>query len=173
MSGLSGFGLNALTLLWVVFMFVVSFTFSMAVLVFVLTRLPSTYFRGPRSPRFWAERHPMVRWAGLAGKNLLGVLLVLLGIFLSLPAIPGQGLLTILIGIMLLNFPGKRRLEQRLVSRPQVLRAINWLRDRFGRSPLELDSAMAHAHAKPRGTADLRSLTREGRTGSSGSNCFH
>jgi hypothetical protein len=58
-------------------------------------------------------------------------------------------LLTILIGIMLLNFPAKRRLERSIVSRPKMLWAINWLRDRFGRTPLVLDSAHADAHAKP------------------------
>jgi hypothetical protein len=67
----------------------VSFTVSLTVLIFVLTRLPATYFRGSYSPRFWPNGHPMLHWAGLAGKNLLGVSLVMLGIFLALPAIAG------------------------------------------------------------------------------------
>jgi hypothetical protein len=86
-----------------------------------------------------APQHPIVRWAGLIIKNILGVLLVLLGLLLSLPGIPGQGLLTILIGVMLLNFPGKRRLERRLVSQPKVLAAINALRARFGKPALMLE----------------------------------
>ena len=61
-----------------------------------------------------------------------------LGALLSLPGIPGQGLLTILIGLILLDFPGKRGLERRLVSRPSVLAAINRLRARFGRPAMEL-----------------------------------
>jgi len=64
--------------------------------------------------------------------------LILLGLFLSLPGVPGQGILTILIGVMLLNFPGKRRLERWLVSRPRVLPVINGLRARFGKPPLLL-----------------------------------
>jgi hypothetical protein len=47
-------------------------------------------------------------------------------------------MLTILIGVMLLNFPGKRRLERWLVSRPRVLPVINRLRARFGKPPLLL-----------------------------------
>jgi hypothetical protein len=47
--------------------------------------------------------------------------------------------LTILIGLMLLNFPGKRRLERRLVSRPRILAAINALRAHFGKPALLLD----------------------------------
>jgi hypothetical protein len=86
-----------------------------------------------------AEQHPIVRWAGVILKNVLGTLLVLLGLFLSLPGIPGQGLLTILIGVMLLSFPGKRRLERRLVSRPSVLAAINALRAYFGKPAMRLE----------------------------------
>jgi hypothetical protein len=66
-------------------------------------------------------------------------LLVALGIVLSLPGVPGQGLLTVLLGLMLLDFPGRRRLEQKLLSRPSIVNAINHLRARFGKEPLELN----------------------------------
>ncbi len=68
-------------------------------------------------------------------KNLLGGVLVVLGLVMLLT--PGQGLLTLLIGLMLMNFPGKYRLERWLVTRPGVLRALNWLRARQGHQPLE------------------------------------
>jgi len=51
---------------------------------------------------------------------------------------PGQGLLTILIGVTLLDFKGKHELERKLVRQPSVLRAVNWLRAKAGRAPLEL-----------------------------------
>jgi hypothetical protein len=73
------------------------------------------------------------------GKNIGGILLVALGIVLSLPGVPGQGLLTVLLGIMLLDFPGKHRLEQKLLSRPSIVNAINKLRARFDKKPLELN----------------------------------
>jgi hypothetical protein len=75
----------------------------------------------------------------MVGKNLLGAFLVLLGIVLSLPGVPGQGILTILIGVMLLDFPGKRDLERKLVSRPKVREGIDRLRQRFGKPPLVLE----------------------------------
>jgi hypothetical protein len=53
--------------------------------------------------------------------------------------VPGQGILTILLGIMLLDFPGKRDLEYRLVSQPRVFNTINKLRHRFGKDSLVLD----------------------------------
>ena len=72
-------------------------------------------------------------------KNMLGVALVILGIIMSLPGVPGQGLLTILLGLMLLDLPGKRGWEQKLVKRPKVLQTINQLRGKFGKPPLVLD----------------------------------
>ena len=62
-----------------------------------------------------------------------------LGIVLSLPGVPGQGLLTILLGIMIMDFPGKDRLEQKLLSRPSIVNAINRLRGRFNKPPLVLN----------------------------------
>jgi len=112
---------------------------SVAAVTVVLVRLPATYFRDDYvSPL--ADRHPFVRWSGLILKNILGALLILLGVLLSLPGVPGQGLLTVLIGLMLVDFPGKRRLERRLVSRPSVLAAINAARARFGKAALQVDS---------------------------------
>src|SRR4030042_256684 len=74
--------------------FVLTFVVSLAAVTAVLVRLPATYFREDHGSRLRAQ-HPIVRWAGLIIKNILGVLLVLLGLLLSLPGIPGQGLLTI------------------------------------------------------------------------------
>ncbi len=68
----------------------------------------------------------------------MGLVLVALGVLLSVPGVPGQGLLTILIGFILLDFPGKRALERRLVTRPAVIGAIDRLRARFGRPPMKL-----------------------------------
>jgi hypothetical protein len=87
-----------------------------------------------------AVRRPLVLHVlALFAKNVAGVLLVGLGLIMAVPGVPGQGLLTALIGLSLVSFPGKRRLERRLIRRPVVLRAINRLRHRFQRPPLELD----------------------------------
>ena len=120
-------------------LFVVTFAASIAAVSFVLVRLPPTYFQLAHARDFWADRHRAVRWSGMVVKNLFGFLLVLLGIVMSLPGVPGQGVLTILLGLMLMDFPGKRQLEYRIVSRPKVLQAINRLRARFDRPPMVLD----------------------------------
>ena len=124
-------------LLWGVLIFLVTFTVSIAITVVVLIKLPATYFKAEHGREFWVERHPVLRWGGLVGKNLLGAFLVLLGIVMLIG--PGQGVLTILLGVMLLDFPGKRGLELKLISRPKVLNTINRIRHRFDKPPLLLD----------------------------------
>ena len=122
-----------------VLLFLVTFAISLAIVSFIIVNIPSDYFRKDRPRELWSDRHPAVRLLGVFVKNLLGVVLVALGIVMSIPGVPGQGILTILLGIMLLDFPGKRDLEHRLVSQPRVLNAINKLRHRFGKDRLVLD----------------------------------
>lgn len=119
--------------------FVITFSLSLGVVSFILIKLPANYFRDDHPRDFLSDKNAVLRVAAIVGKNLLGAMLVALGIVMSLPGVPGQGILTILLGIMLLDFPGKRRLEQRLISRPSVLRAVNKLRSRFGKPELLLD----------------------------------
>ena len=121
-----------------VLIFLLTFFISLAIVSFILVKLPPTYFQESHSRDFWVDRHPSIRWAGLIGKNALGILLVVLGILMSIPGVPGQGILTILLGVMLVDFPGKRQLEYKLVSRPRVRETINRLRLRFGKPPLVL-----------------------------------
>ena len=52
--------------------------------------------------------------------------------------LPGQGILTLLVALMLLDFPGKRRLELWLVRRRGLVRGIDWIRERGGRDALRL-----------------------------------
>ena len=71
-------------------------------------------------------------------RNLAGWLFITVGLFLAVPGVPGQGLLTIFIGVLLIDFPNKYRLERWLVTRPGVLPLLTRLRIRFGRPPFEL-----------------------------------
>lgn len=125
--------------------FLVSFVGSLAFTALVIVQMPADYFkgRGRRHTPALAPGHPVVRWLGRLGKNLVGVLLIVVGILLSLPGIPGQGLLTILIGLLLLDFPGKHRLERKLVLRPTVRSTIDRLRRKFGKPPLQLEDLEA------------------------------
>jgi putative transmembrane protein PGPGW len=69
-------------------------------------------------------------------KNLVGLAFVLAGV--AMLVLPGQGILTIVIGLSLMNFPGKHVLERYIVQQPSILRAINWMRHRAGQPPLKV-----------------------------------
>ncbi len=127
--------------LFAVGLFLATFTVSLLVVGFLLVKLPATYFLDSHNRDFWVDRHPLLRTLAHVGKNALGLLLMVVGVMLSLPGVPGQGILTILIGVMLVDFPGKRRLERKLVGRPKVLHAVNRLRARYGKPPLVIESA--------------------------------
>jgi hypothetical protein len=120
---------------------VLMFMVSTAIVTFILVKLPENYFHSSHDRAFLVERHPVLRAIGIFAKNLLGLVLVGGGVIMSLPGVPGPGVLTILLGIMLLDFPGKRSLETRIVGRPRVNNAINALRARFGKPPLMLDES--------------------------------
>jgi hypothetical protein len=109
---------------------------SIALVVVVVINWRADHFRHwpPGASPPGAPEHPLATVA----KNMAGVVLVLLGLVMALPGIPGQGILTMIVGITLIDFPGKRGLERRLIGRPRILRSINRLRTRFHRAPLDL-----------------------------------
>ena len=103
----------------------------------IVSRMSADYFMPDRDPGgTLALRHPALRLFGLILKNLLGVVLLIAG-FLML-FMPGQGLLTIFMGIILTDFPGKRQLELRLVQFSAMHKGIDWIRKKNGQVPLEL-----------------------------------
>ena len=117
---------------------VLMFIGSLVLIPFVLAMLPADYFSHQARPRHrWAAKHPLAWIVYLVIKNVFGVLLVALGLLLLL--LPGQGLLSILAGIILMNIPGKFRLVRWIVRRPTVQSSINWLRRIANRPPLVMD----------------------------------
>lgn len=110
---------------------------SLIAVPWVIVSLPADYFhRGkPRRPAF-ANHSPPVRMMLLIGKNLLGLALVGAGIVFLL--MPGQGVIVILIGVLLLDFPYKKRLERWLITRAPILTLANWIRSKWNKEPLQV-----------------------------------
>jgi len=104
------------------------FFLSIIVLPLILIRLPADYFvRKPHLP----EGHPVIRIILKVIKNIFGLLLLALGFIMLF--IPGQGILTMLFGIALMDFPGKWRLQGRIARTPKVHRSLDWLRQKTDR----------------------------------------
>ena len=101
---------------------------TLLVLPIVVAKLPVDYFTSERRNPLSHQSKPSLFW-GLASviKNLLGLLLILAGLILLV--LPGQGTVTILIGLALTNFPGKYKLERRIASQPAVLKTLNKIRE--------------------------------------------
>jgi hypothetical protein len=102
----------------------------------IVVRLPTDYFKQEeRKPLESWEKTPALRWAMLILKNLLGVILLLAGLVMLLA--PGQGILTIVMSLVLIDFPGKFQLQRWLVTRRGVWRSLNWLRKRAHQPELQ------------------------------------
>ena len=114
----------------------VGFVGSLIAIPLILVRLPADYF-DTRTPRHWMkDRHPLLRLLGLIVKNIVGAVFFLAGF--AMLFLPGQGLLTMLIGISLMDFPRKRELEAKMVGQPTLLGGINMMRQKFHKPPLTL-----------------------------------
>ena len=122
---------------WLGIFSLLMFVGTLVVFPLVIVYLPKDYFvRYDREPAHQKRRHPFVWLVITIFKNLLGASLIVAGI--AMLVLPGQGLLTLLIGATLTNFPGKYTVERWLVSRPAVARTLNRIRDKAGRPRLEL-----------------------------------
>jgi hypothetical protein len=120
-------------------LFLLSLGISFGAIAIVMLKIPANYFSSHYVEDFLPNSPWIVRWGAVILKNVFGILLIGLGIILSLPGVPGQGILTILLGLIMLDIPGKRPLEARIIKRPAVLGAINRLRARYNKPPLVMD----------------------------------
>ncbi len=124
-------------LAWLSIVSAVTFVGSLMVIPWLIIRIPADYFLTRRSllhPR--NSSHPAIRLLVLFVKNSLGLLLVLAGI--AMLVLPGQGIIAIVVGLMLTDFPGKFALERWLIRRPAVLHTMNWVRTKANAPPLRI-----------------------------------
>lgn len=124
-------------LVWIGVGSFVVFIISLLTLPWLVAKIPEDYFvPKKRQPTNWKNQHPVVRLLTLIGKNLLGFGLILAGLFMLF--LPGQGILTLVTGLLLIDYPGKFRLERKIVRTPAILNGLNWLRAKAKKPPLIL-----------------------------------
>jgi len=124
-------------LVWTGILSIITFVGTLLIIPVLVVRIPADYFNSkPRSHDCPGRRRSVIGLVCMVLKNLLGITFVLAG--LAMLVLPGQGIITILIGIMLVNFPGKSALGLRIVRQPRVFRAINWMRAKANRPALEV-----------------------------------
>jgi archaellum biogenesis protein FlaJ (TadC family) len=124
-------------LLWLAIGSFLVFIVSILLIPWIVTRIPSDYFTHPKRQKYlWSDQPLAIRLLFIFLKNILGVILVLGGIVLLL--LPGQGILTILIGLIIMDFPYKYKVEIWIIKHPFILRVINKLRSKVKQQPLEI-----------------------------------
>jgi signal transduction histidine kinase len=119
---------------------IISIAVTLALLIagaVLAVRMPADYFLRAGQRTAGPERHPVLRAVLLVARNVAGIALAILGVLMSLPLVPGPGIILIVIGISLTSFPGKHKLQRRLLGNRWVLKPLNRLRAAFGKPPVQ------------------------------------
>ena len=101
--------------------------FSIIGLGWFISQIPEDYFiHEKRQADNWDKYSSDTRVIIIIVKNVIGIVMLISGLLLLI--LPGQGLLTMIIGLLLIDYPRKFQLEQKIISIPSVFRSLNWFR---------------------------------------------
>ena len=115
------------------------FILSIAGISWFVAQIPDDYFLSTKRQRTkWGQEKPILRLLFLLVKNIVGIFLIFAGLLMIV--LPGQGFLTIVTGLLLINYPGKFKLEQKIVAMPSIFKALNWIRKKANKNPLQRNS---------------------------------
>ncbi|REJ66245.1 MAG: DMT family transporter [Planctomycetota bacterium] len=119
----------------------VPYVIVLATVRLVIVRIPADYFaKKTRGHARFEHLVPPLRWLVLVAKNALGLLFLVAGAIMFV--VPGPGALSMLLGVLLLDFPGKYELERWCISRNSVRRGVDYLRRRAGSEPLIIEDVV-------------------------------
>ena len=110
---------------------------SYGLIVIGMIKIPADYFSSTYVREINKDNHFSIRWTAFIVKNIVGFLMIIAGVIMIFT--PGPGVPTILLGLILMDIPGKRPLEAKLIQRPMVLSAVNDLRAKYNKPPLIMD----------------------------------
>ncbi|MDQ6996743.1 MAG: PGPGW domain-containing protein [Mariprofundus sp.] len=120
---------------WIIAASVVMFVVSLAAMPLIVARIPEDYFTHHGRHRMSQNNHGLAKGLLLAGlKNMFGAMLLVAGFIMLFT--PGQGLLSMLFGLMIMNYPGKYKLECWIIRKPMISRTLNFMRAKQGKAPL-------------------------------------
>tara|TARA_B100002019_G_scaffold261058_1_gene247557 strand:+ start:67 stop:495 length:429 start_codon:yes stop_codon:yes gene_type:complete len=111
------------------------FLFSLLSIKWLVALIPEDYFVTKRVTKIRSQ-NPLIWYLILILKNIVGYSLILGGVIMLV--LPGQGLFTMIIGLMLSNYPGKYIIEKKFIAIPTILKSINWLRRKSNKPPLKV-----------------------------------
>ena len=112
---------------------------SVFMMVLIISFLPEDYFKSENRNLISSvqnSHYPLLKLLVLITKNFFGVLLLLSGILMLV--LPGQGILTIITGLVFMDYPGKYKFERKLLRQKGVINSINWIRSRLSKPSLKV-----------------------------------
>ncbi|HIJ56708.1 MAG TPA: hypothetical protein HPQ03_11370 [Deltaproteobacteria bacterium] len=116
---------------------VLMFLGSLCTIPIILIKIPADYFSSlETNSRINIRDLSFFRLLYLIFKNTVGIAFILAGLIMLL--LPGQGILTIIVGMCLLDFPGKYRLVRNIIRNKTILVTINKLRSKADKPPIEV-----------------------------------
>lgn len=122
---------------WITIASIIGFIGSLVLIPWIAIQIPSDYFSHKKRQKYqWHNYPPIVRLVFILLKNILGVIFIIGGVVMLI--LPGQGILTIILGLLFTDFPYKYKVESWIIKHPVVLRSVNHLRVKVKRSPLEV-----------------------------------
>ena len=122
-------------ILWLATISLFVFIFSLVSIKWLVALIPTDYFVKKDISK--SKKSYSLLWLiSIIVKNIIGYTLILGGILMLV--LPGQGLFTILMGLILSNYPGKYTIEKRIISIPSILKTINWLRKKSNKPRLKI-----------------------------------
>ena len=112
---------------------------SVFMMVLIISFLPEDYFKSENRNLISSvqnSHYPLLKLLVLITKNFFGILLLLSGILMLV--LPGQGILTIITGLVFMDYPGKYKFERKLLRQKGVINSINWIRSRLSKPSLKV-----------------------------------
>ena len=121
---------------WISLVSLTIFIISILSIRWLVLLIPENYFKEKKSSVL-KEKYFLYWIAFKFIKNSLGYLLIIGGILMLV--LPGQGFLTIFIGMILSDYPGKYHIEKKIIQSSIILRTINSIRKKSGKKSLKFN----------------------------------
>lgn len=135
-------------LFWLMMVSIVGFMASLVLIPWIMLQLPADYFLHEKR-----KKHLMKKWNNQPLffiviisllKNIVGILLISSGMIMLFT--PGQGILTLIMGIILTDMPYKYKIEQWIIKKTKILHLINRLRKKAKKDPFILEVPKVTKH---------------------------
>jgi hypothetical protein len=118
------------------FSFLMTLTAAVSV-PFIINMLSDDYFiKEKRRSNIKTIPEYFILIISLVIKNTIGILLFISGF--AMLFMPGQGLLTLFISFLFIDYPGKWKLQRRVVRNREIHNALNWIRRKGGKDNFKI-----------------------------------